>query len=133
MQFRELSSSELDEGFTLLSHLRLDLTIEQFANYINTYSPLIYRPIGAFERGTLIVYAGINIHENLEFGKYLIVDDFVTREGCESHSREMIEYLRDYGRMHGCNSVVIWGRHRGISIDDLEGFRPKRDGYILNV
>lgn len=129
MQFRELSSSELDEGFSLLSSLRIDISPERFADYINTYSPT-YRPIGAFERGILMIYTGASIHENLEYGRYLIIDDFAAKEGFEYHSREMIEYLNDYAKMHGCQCLILWGKQRGIKLEYLEGFRPKRDGFI---
>lgn len=130
MQFRELSSSELDEGFSLLTSLRLDLTPEHYANYINTYSPHTYRPIGAFEKGILAIYTGVSIHENLELGRYLIIDDFAVHTGYERYTREMIDYISDYAKMYSCTSIVLWGRQRGISLNDLKGFRPKRDGYI---
>ena len=133
MQFRELSSKELDEAFPLLLSLRPDLTAEAFALFINTHSPHTYRPLGAFERGRLSLYAGVSIHENLELGRYLLIDDFVAAEGDESCVSEMIDFLGDYARMHQCRAVVLWGSHRGISIGDLEGFRPKRDGFIKTV
>lgn len=133
MQFRELSSSELDEGFSLLSTLRLEITPEHYAEYLNAHSPHSYRPIGAFEKGALAIYAGISIHENLELGRYLIIDDFAVRTEYERFSREMIDYLSDYAKMYKCESIVLWGKQRGISIDDLVGFRPKRDGFIKTL
>ncbi len=130
MQFRELASSECGEAYALLSTLRSELTLEVYLAYLSTASPHTYRPLGAFERGGLQVYAGVSIHENLELGRYLLVDDFVAREGSEKHSREMIDYLGDYAKMHTCKKMIVWGIHRGIRLADLEGFRPKRDGFI---
>lgn len=133
MQFRELASTELDEAFPLLLSLRPDLSAEQFAVFINTHSPYTYRPLGAFERGRLSLYAGVSIHENLELGRYLLIDDFVAPEK-DSHSvSEMIEFLGDYARMHQCHAVVLWGNQMGITLRDLEGFRPKRDGFVKFV
>ena len=130
MQFRELSSTELSEGYLLLSTLRIDLTSDRFDEFILSRYPKDYRPIGAYERGELRIYAGVCIRENLELGRYLNVDDFVTCEGYGYLSGEMIDYLSDYAKMHKCMSILFWGKQQGVSIDDLRGFRPKRDGYI---
>jgi len=130
LQFRELSASELVEGFTLLTTLRTELTEDQFETFITSQYPKEYRPIGAYERGELRIYAGVSIRESLELGRYLIVDDFVAAERYEHLSCEMIDYLCDYSKMHKCQSILVWGKQRGISIDDLSGFRPKRDGFI---
>lgn len=130
MQFRELSVSELAEGYALLVTLRTELTSDQFETFITVQYPKDYRPIGAYERGELRIYAGVSIRENLELGRHLIVDDFAAREGYEQLSREMVDYLSDYAKMYKCQSILIWGKQRGVSIDDLGGFRPKRDGFI---
>lgn len=130
MQFRELAASELVEAFALLTSLRPELTSEAFDAFITSQYPKEYRPIGAYQRGELQVYAGVSIRENLELGRYLIVDDFVTYQGCEHLSREMIDYLCDYAKMYKCQNILVWGKQRGISINDLIEFRPKRDGFI---
>lgn len=130
MQFRELSSSELNEGYTLLATLRTELTEDQFETFITSQYPKDYRPIGAYERGELRIYAGVSIRENLEFGRYLIVDDFVADEGYEHFSREMVDYLGDYAKMYKCTHLFFFSKNQGLSLYDLQGFRPKRDGFI---
>ncbi len=130
MQFRELSSSELVEGFALLTTLRPELTSETFDAFIASQYPKEYRPIGAYERGELQIYAGVSIRENLELGRHLIVDDFAAHEGYEYLSREMIDFLCDYAKMYKCDAILVWGRQRGLSINDLNGLRPKRDAFI---
>ncbi|WP_295053032.1 hypothetical protein [Sulfuricurvum sp.] len=130
MQFRELSASELVEGFALLTTLRPELTADQFDAFITSQYPKDYRPIGAYERGELQIYAGVSIRENLDLGRHLIIDDFAVYEGYEAKSSEMIDYLGDYAKIHKCESILVWGKQRGLSIDDLRGFRPKRDGFI---
>lgn len=130
MQIRELSLSELDEGFELLRILRFETSFEQFKTFISSQYPQSYRPLGAYERGDLRIYAGVSIRENLELGRHLMVDDFIAREGFEHLSREMIDFLGDYAKMHGCKSIFIWGNQRGIKLEILKGFRPKRDGFI---
>lgn len=133
MQIRELSSSECEEGFVLLSHLHPDLTSERFDTFIASQFPRDYRPIGAYEKGELCIYAGVSIRENLELGQYLIIDDFVTCEGYEHLSHDMIDYLADYAKMHRCENIFLWGKQRGLKIEDLKGFRPKRDGFIKTL
>jgi hypothetical protein len=130
VQFRELSSTELSEGFLLLSTLRSELTEDQFDTFITAQYPKDYRPIGAYERADLRIYAGVSIRENFELGRHLIVDDFVTYSGYEHLSGEMIDYLVDYAKMYKCQSVLVWGKQQGLKLNDLEGFRPKRDGFI---
>lgn len=129
MQIRELSPSELDEGYALLNTLRPELTPDQFDTFITSQFPKDYRPIGAYERGKLCIYAGVAIRENLEIGRHLLIDDFVADTGYEHLSKEVIDFLRDYAKMHGCKQIILFGKQRGLSIDDLEEFRPKRDGY----
>ena len=133
MQIRELSSSEFEEGFVLLSHLHPDLTSEQFNAFLASHSPQTYRPIGAYERGVLCLYAGVSIHENLELGRYLLIDDFVVREEDEKNAGEMIEFLGAYAKLHRCRTILLWGKHRGLRIEALKGFRPKRDGFIKTL
>lgn len=130
MQFRELSSNELSEGYSLLSSLRMELEENHFHLFLSANSPSLYRPLGAFERGYLVSYAGVSIRENLELGRHLIIDDFVMREGYENHASQMIDFIEDYGKMHGCKSVLLWGKMSGLRLEDLNGFRPKRDGFI---
>lgn len=133
MQIRELSSNELEEGFKLLGILRFETSFDQFQTFITSHSPQTYRPIGAYERGDLRIYAGVSIRENLELGRHLLIDDFIAREGYEHLSREMIDFLGDYAKMHACKAVVLWGKQRGIRLEDLEGFRPRRDGFVKRV
>ncbi|MBD3809476.1 MAG: hypothetical protein IE884_03005 [Sulfuricurvum sp.] len=130
MQFRELAASELVEAFALLTTLHPELTSDAFDVFITEHYPKEYRPIGAYQQSDLQVYAGVSIRENLELGRHLIIDDFITHEGCEHLSREMIDFLCDYAKLRTCQCIVVWGKQRGISIDDLYGFRPKRDGFI---
>lgn len=130
MQIRELSASELVEGFALLTTLRTELTSDQFDAFITSQYPRDYRPIGAYERGELQIYAGVSIRENFELGRHLIIDDFSVYEGYEDKSKEMISYLEDYAKIHKCHTLLVWGKQRGLSINDLSGFRPKRDGFI---
>jgi len=130
VQIRELSANELDLGYTLLSTLRLELTSERFESFIASQFPKDYRPIGAYVRGDLHIYAGVSIRENLELGRHLILDDFVVREGYEPMVQEMIDFLNDYAKMHLCSSLLIWGSHRGLKLEHLKGYRPKRDGFI---
>lgn len=130
MQFRELSSSELEAGYHLLTTLRIDLTEDHFLTYITAQHPQTYRPIGAYQRGELAVYAGVSIHENLELGRYLLIDDLVASDNHTHYVREMIDYLCDYAKMHKCTSIISWGKQRGLQLSDLIEFRPKRDGFI---
>lgn len=133
MQIRELSVSELEEGFLLLSTLRFELGFEQFKTFISTHYPQNYRPIGAYERSDLRIYAGVSVRENLELGRHLVIDDLVAQEGFEHLSAEMIDFLGDYAKMHGCSCLFLWGKQRGIALTDLNGFRPKRDGFLKTL
>ncbi len=130
MQFRELSSNELVEGYTLLNTHRIDLSEDDFLAYIATHHPQTYRPIGAYARGELTVYAGVSLHENLELGHYLLIDDLVAHQDNTRYVREMIDYLCDYAKMHKCTSIIVWGKQSGLSLEDLKEFRPKRDEFI---
>lgn len=120
----------MEEGYELLGLLRFETSFEQFKSFISSQYPQNYRPIGAYERGELRIYAGVSLRENLELGRHLIVDDFIAREGYQHLGVEMVDFLGDYAKMHGCKSVFVWGNQRGITLEDLKGYRPKRDGFI---
>lgn len=130
MQFRELGRNEIDDAFSLLLSIYPDLTPETFAAFINANSPHTYRPLGAFEQNTLSIYAGVSLHENLAWGRYLAIDDFIHIHSRYPKSDEMIEYICDFAKMHGCKAVFLIGRYSGMKLEDLRGFRPKRDGFI---
>lgn len=133
MQFRELSPNELPHGFALLSSLRPELDETTFQTFVSENSPLHYRPLGAFQRGLLIGYAGVSLRENLELGRHLLIDDLVMQEGAEYYAAEMIDFLEDYAKMHGCQWIILFTKGKGLTLEDLDGFRPKRDGFIKGV
>ncbi len=134
MQCRELIASELDTAFTLLHTIRPDLELEQFAHFLNTHSPITYRPLGGYVRGEFTIYAGVSIHENLELGRYLLIDDFAAKPmSSDREIVEMLAYIEDYAKIYQCQTVMLWGKNSGIRYELLQGFRPKRDGYIKPI
>lgn len=134
MQCRELIASELDTAFPLLQTIRPDLEPETFAHFLNIHSPSTYRPLGGYTRGELKIYAGVSIHENLELGRYLFIDDLAVVVTCsDKEIVEMLAYIEDYGKIYQCQIVMLWGKNSGIRYELLKGFRPKRDGYIKQI
>jgi GNAT superfamily N-acetyltransferase len=68
--------------------------------------------------GEVQAVAGYRISENLAWGRFLYVDDLVTRESERSrgHGRAIIEWLEDHARAHGCVELHLdSGLHRAAA------------------
>lgn len=80
----------------------------------------------ADEAGTPAAVAGFRIGENLAWGRFLYVDDLVTRAEARSsgHGAALLRWLREHARARGCDSFHL---DSGVQRTDAHRFY-RREG-----
>jgi GNAT superfamily N-acetyltransferase len=117
---RELPIGSTALAFAAIRELRTHLTdLEAFARAVDEVQRAEgYRLVGAFEDGEAdaVAVAGFRTGTSLSWGRYLYVDDLVTREAYRSrgHAGALVAWLLDEARAAGCESFHLdsgTGRH----------------------
>ncbi len=128
MQFRELSLDEIVDNFETISLHYIDLDIDNFREFLEKNHPSSYRAIGAFERGELLIYAGVSIRENLSYGLFIEVEEFISQN--RLHTKEMLDFINDYAKLYGCKKILLNTPAIGLNIDDLADYTPARGIFM---
>jgi len=115
------SDTQIDGCFTVMAELRPHLTRESFLQQIKRQVEQGHFQLAYLENGAEVrAVAAFRIGENLAWGRYLYVDDLVTRASDRSHGygAELFCWLTDYARGQGCDQlhldsgVLRHGAHR---------------------
>jgi len=61
------------------------------------------------EAGEIVAVAGVAVHVNIYYGRYLYVYDLVVREGERSkgYGDLLMEHVEDIGRREGCETAAL--------------------------
>jgi GNAT superfamily N-acetyltransferase len=93
----------------VLRELRTFLTEDQIIDRVLQQMPDGYR-LAYIEAGDLVAsVAGYRILRNLTYGKFLYVDDLVTRADHKrtGYAGQLIEWLCDHARDQGCSFLIL--------------------------
>jgi predicted N-acetyltransferase YhbS len=93
----------------VLHELRTLLTAEQIIDRVQQQIPDGYRLAYVEAAGLVTSVAGYRITRNLSYGKFLYVDDLVTRtdQKQNGHAGQLIEWLCKHAQDQGCSSLVL--------------------------
>jgi GNAT superfamily N-acetyltransferase len=93
----------------VLRELRTLLTEEQIIEGVQQQIPDGYRLACVEASGHVTSVAGYRITRNLSYGKFLYVDDLVTRadQKRNGHAGQLIEWLCEHAQDQGCSSLVL--------------------------
>jgi predicted N-acetyltransferase YhbS len=93
----------------VLRELRTLLTEEQIIERIQQQTPDGYRLAYVEAAGLVTSVAGYRITRNLHYGKFLYIDDLVTRadQKRNGHAGQLIEWLCQHAQDQGCSSLVL--------------------------
>ena len=93
----------------VLRELRTLLTEEQIIERVQQQMPDGYRLACVEASGHVTSVAGYRITRNLSYGKFLYVDDLVTRadQKRNGHAGQLIEWLCKHAQDQGCASLVL--------------------------
>jgi GNAT superfamily N-acetyltransferase len=110
---RELPVGATQLAFPAMRELRTQLTdVAAFVRVVDEVQRAQgYRLVGSFEDGEAdaVAIAGFRTGTSLAWGRYLYVDDLVTREAYRSrgHAGALMAWLLDEARGAGCDSFHL--------------------------
>lgn len=111
---RELGAEDTTSAWVVLRELRPALdSLEGFtAELVRLRDGHGYRLVGSFDGEVLAAVAGFRLARNLAWGRYLYVDDLVTREACRrrGHGRRLLAWLEAEARRLGCGEMHLDSR-----------------------
>jgi predicted N-acetyltransferase YhbS len=93
----------------VLRELRTSLTEDQIIDRVQHQMTDGYRLACVESAGSVVSVAGYRILRNLTYGKFLYVDDLVTRADQKrtGHAGQLIEWLCEHARDQGCSFLVL--------------------------
>jgi len=93
----------------VLRELRTFLTEEQIIDCIQQQTPDGYRLAYVEAAGLVTSVAGYRVTRNLTYGKFLYIDDLVTRadQKRNGHAGQLIEWLCRHAQDQGCSFLVL--------------------------
>jgi GNAT superfamily N-acetyltransferase len=111
---------EIAGCFPVMAELRPHLGEEEFIRRVNRQRTAGYELVFLEDEREVKAVAGFRIFESLAWGKYLNVDDLVTRGGDRSkgHGQILFDWLVAYARDAGCEELHLdsgvqrFGAHR---------------------
>ena len=105
-----VTDDEINECYGVMSQLRPHIARNEFL-------PTVRRQMESFDYGLVYVeddddikaVAGIRISEWLHRGKYLEIDDLVSKDGDRSkgYGGKLFDWILDYARKQDCNHVRL--------------------------
>jgi GNAT superfamily N-acetyltransferase len=98
------SDDEIRRCYPVMRQLRPQLERDEFVERVKSQQEAGYRLAYCEVSSGPACVAGFRIGENLAWGRFLYVDDFVTSETERSRGlgRVMLTWLRAYARSNGC-------------------------------
>ena len=93
----------------LMSHLRVNLTLDEIKYQIFRQYESGYKVLSIEEQGTVVCIAGFRICEKLAWGKTLYIDDLVTKESARSsgYGSRAIDFLKEHAVNLGCSQLHL--------------------------
>lgn len=104
------TDSDKFETFDVMRELRPHLNPDEYLALVKQLeSEVGYRLASLKESGSTLCVAGFRFCRSLGWGKYLYVDDLVTRESARSTGagKAMFEWLTAYANEHGCDELRL--------------------------
>jgi GNAT superfamily N-acetyltransferase len=111
-EVRELGEGESLRAAAALLQLRPHVgSPEAMAERIDAQRAAGYRVVGAFDAGEeeAAAVAGFRVAENLAWGRFLYVDDLVTRSSSRGrgHADSLIAWVSDEAERAGCDGLHL--------------------------
>jgi GNAT superfamily N-acetyltransferase len=92
-----------------MQELRPHLKPEEFVDRVRRQEEAGYRLLYLEDEGDVKAVAGFRVSENLAWGKFLYVDDLVTRstEYGKGYGGALLEWLLQHARSQGCEQLHL--------------------------
>jgi ribosomal protein S18 acetylase RimI-like enzyme len=125
MDIRELQTdADIADAFPLMKSLRDRISSATFADEIRWQQERGYQLFGGFERGKLLVLAGVRRSHTLSRGDHLFVDDLVSDAAVRGsgHGREMMRWLARRAAVEGVPRIYLDARIAAKGFYEKLGF-----------
>lgn len=99
------SEDDLRAVYPVMRLLRPHFELRQFCDFMSAeLFPAGARLVAGFDNNAIVAAATFRISASLAWGKYIYVDDLVTREEDRSsgYGAKLLQWLSDYGKRNGC-------------------------------
>jgi GNAT superfamily N-acetyltransferase len=104
------NDEDLASCYPVMRQLRPALSLKEFISRVKRQNSL-YQYHNAFlkDGDEVITVVGFRIAENLGYGKFLFVDEFVTSEEkrAKTYGKRMFEWLVAYAKSIDCNEIQL--------------------------
>lgn len=103
------TDTEIERCFAVMAELRPHLASADFVGRVRRQEAGGFRLAFLEAGGEVQAVAGIRLTENLAWGKFLYVDDLVTRaaERSRGHGDALFDWLVAYARAQGCDQFHL--------------------------
>jgi GNAT superfamily N-acetyltransferase len=115
-----VSTDDIERCYAVMQELRPDLKPEEFVGRVRRQEEAGYRLLYLEDLGEVKAVAGFRVLENLAWGKFLYVDDLVTKpaDHGKGYGGALFEWLLQHALGQGCGQVHLdsgvqrFGAHR---------------------
>jgi GNAT superfamily N-acetyltransferase len=105
-----ISIPEIIECFPVITELRPHLELTEFLTQVQRQQQQFNYQLVYFQVDeTVQAVAGFRISESLAWGKFLYIDDLVSKSGDRSkgYGGELFDWLIDYARTENCQQLTL--------------------------
>ena len=106
------TDAEIAACYPVMRELRSHIAEDQFLSRVRSQESSGYRLAFLEEAGSVVAVAGFRIGENLAWGRFLYVDDLVTRASHRSNGlgSRLLFWLREQAVKEGCVQIHLDSR-----------------------
>ena len=125
MDIREIQTdADIVDAYPLMKALRDRISAATFVDEVRRQQERGYQLFGGFERGRLLVLAGIRRSHTLSRGDHLFVDDLVSDESVRGsgYGREMMRWLGRRAAADGIPRIYLDARITAKGFYEKIGF-----------
>jgi GNAT superfamily N-acetyltransferase len=103
------SDEEIQRCFPVLNELRTQIQESEFVKTVRRLEREGFRLACVTEHDDVKAVAGFRVTENLDNGRFMYVDDLVTKpdERSRGYGQRLFAWLLDYARSHGCQALSL--------------------------
>jgi GNAT superfamily N-acetyltransferase len=132
------TDAEIAACYPVMRELRPHIKEEQFLSRIRSQENAGYRLAYVQEIDGVVAVAGFRTGENLSWGNFLYVDDFVTHPGHRSrgHGAKLLSWLKEQAAILGCEQIHLDSgtqRKDAHRFYEREGMSPSGFHFVETV
>lgn len=103
------TDDEIAACYDVMVELRPHLSKQQFIEQVGRQREQGYKLVGLSLKGEVVALAGFRLSECLAWGRFLYVDDFVTKEKIRysGYGKKIFDWLINFARENNCSALHL--------------------------